>query len=382
MDIICRSRDLERALRLTQGGTNAQTSLRTGVGMNTLLEAHKGKLTISTTDLRVSIRTEIDVTVRREGRASLLHALLQRVAAAMPEPMTEIGMTGNRATLVCGTIRATMYGERPEDYPALRLTKGRGKVGATIRTSRLLSAIQNAAAGAGSEGNQPQAGANAKLEIGDAAMRITTNIGSRAGVAELQLTDGQTRRATTCVVPVRGLVKAVPVLQADSGEAWIEINDDDGHVYIETERSGTAIKTATNARILPDPEIPEPARSDTKTTVKTTQFRAAVDASEAFAKEGPERAEIAATRARRGNRELSIRVRDDLLGEIRDRLHGTQARGPEAKIQVDTAQLRQISRLAPGEHIEMVIRGEYGPVTFRSNEEGDLMTHLTMPWTD
>ena len=234
MDIICRSRDPEKALRIAQGATSAPTSLKTGVGMNTLLEASDSRLQITTTDLSVAITTQIEATARRPGRASLLHALLYPISSSVNEPMTELATNRTHSTLICGSIRATMYGDRPEDFPNLELHRPDANVGRSVKASRLHSAIANAAAGGYPEGDQ----------------------------------------------------------------------------------------TASAVRGIPNPEIPETDPEHTQITIQAERFRNAVSASEALAKEGPQLVELTTLKTRNGTAELSIRVADALLGEIRDRVHG------------------------------------------------------------
>lgn len=222
MDIICRSRDLEKALRIAQGATSAPTSLKTGVGMNTLLEASDSRLQITTTDLSVAITTQIEATARRPGRASLLHALLYPIPSSVNEPMTELATNRTRSTLVCGSIRATMYGDRPEDFPNLELHRPVANAGRSVKASRLHSAIANAAAGGYPEGDQTRSPANARIDLGPDSIVITTNAGSKAGQARLAMERQTSCRQPTAIVPIRGLMKAMPILQGNTDDAWTE----------------------------------------------------------------------------------------------------------------------------------------------------------------
>ncbi len=382
MDIICRSRDLEKALRIAQGATNAQTNLKTGVGMNALLEATDGRLHITTTDLSVAITTQIEATVRRTGRASLLHALLHRISGTVTEPMTELAVNGSRSTLVCGSIRATMFGDRPENFPKVALQRPIANAGRSIKASRLHSAIANAAAGGQPEGDQTRPAANARVDLGPDAIVITTNAGSKAGQAKLTMENEPSCRQLTAIVPIRGLMKAIPILQGNADDAWIELDEDRSRLYIDTPTSAIAIQTASAVRGIPDPEIPEPDPDHTQLTIRTERFRNAVSASEAFAKEGPELVELTTRTARDGTAQLSIRVADALLGEIRDRVNAQQASGPNALVLIETNHLRQISRLVPGSLIQLTVRGEEGPVTFMCPRDEDVITHMTVPSRD
>ena len=46
---------------------------------------------------------------------------------------------------------------------------------------------------------------------------------------------------------------------------------------------------------------------------------------------------------------------------------------------IETTHLHQISRLAPGELINLTMRSENGPVTFVCPQEEDIITHMTIP---
>ncbi len=64
---------------------------------------------------------------------------------------------------------------------------------------------------------------------------------------------------------------------------------------------------------------------------------------------------------------------------MRDRVHDPLASAPDALVMIETTHLHKISRLAPGEIINLTMRSENGPVIFVCPQEEDIITHMTIP---
>ena len=83
MQAECASRDLEKALKTTQGATDGQMGLKTGVGLNVLIEAEEGGLRLTTTDLRTTISCLIPAQVSETGSS-------ERGPRALPPRRTDV----------------------------------------------------------------------------------------------------------------------------------------------------------------------------------------------------------------------------------------------------------------------------------------------------
>src|SRR5271154_1914012 len=75
--------DLLREISLTQGVVERKTTIP--ILSNLLLEAAAGRLTITATDLEVSIRTSCDAKVKKEGAGTIPAKKLFELLRLLPE---------------------------------------------------------------------------------------------------------------------------------------------------------------------------------------------------------------------------------------------------------------------------------------------------------
>ena len=114
---IVRSKFLE-GLKFVQNIVVGKGSLP--VLQNTLIEAKDGKLTLTTTDLDISIRSTIDCEVLEEGQTTLPVKLLFNSISKVVEGVVEISVDEQeKATIVAGSAKFKLSGLPASDFPEL-----------------------------------------------------------------------------------------------------------------------------------------------------------------------------------------------------------------------------------------------------------------------
>ena len=87
---------------------------------NVLIQASKGKILLTTTDLDVGVSTEIEAEVESEGSTTLPVKRLSSIISALPASEVEIAVDSkNAATITCGPSFFKIMGLSDSEFPAL-----------------------------------------------------------------------------------------------------------------------------------------------------------------------------------------------------------------------------------------------------------------------
>lgn len=84
-----------------------------------LVEASTGRLTLTATDLDISVRTGVDAEVLEEGKGCLPARRLSDIVRELPSDNVEVTMEQDKAVLKCGKGQFKLMGVDSEDYPKL-----------------------------------------------------------------------------------------------------------------------------------------------------------------------------------------------------------------------------------------------------------------------
>ncbi len=83
-----------------------------------LIEASGGRLTLSATDLEVSLRTHVDVTIEEEGSTTIQGRLLYDVVREIPDVPISLKTDDNKRIIMSYSRgRYTFFGENPKEFP-------------------------------------------------------------------------------------------------------------------------------------------------------------------------------------------------------------------------------------------------------------------------
>lgn len=110
--------DLLNALSQVQSVVSARSTIP--VLANVLMEAKDGSVTLTTTDMELSVTTALDAEVGKAGRTTLPAKRLYSVVRELPSQPIELSVDAkNNATLECGSSFFKINGLPADDYPEL-----------------------------------------------------------------------------------------------------------------------------------------------------------------------------------------------------------------------------------------------------------------------
>ncbi len=116
--------DLLEGLQAVQNVVSIRTTLP--ILSNVLLQAEKGKLTLTTTDLDVSIQCTIDAKVGKGGATTLPARRLSNIVRELPSSEVEIDVDDkDTAQVNCGSSFFKIMGLSEEEFPPIAKAEGK-----------------------------------------------------------------------------------------------------------------------------------------------------------------------------------------------------------------------------------------------------------------
>jgi DNA polymerase-3 subunit beta len=106
------------ALQKVQSIVGQRTTLP--ILSNVLLEAGNGKLTLTTTDMEVSVRTSIDADIDEQGATTLPARRFFSICRDLPSHQVDIGVSNaDVATIISGSYNCKLEGLSKDDFPPM-----------------------------------------------------------------------------------------------------------------------------------------------------------------------------------------------------------------------------------------------------------------------
>ncbi|MEJ2722468.1 MAG: DNA polymerase III subunit beta, partial [bacterium] len=84
-----------------------------------LLEAKKGKVTLTANDLDVSLTTTLDCELEHEGKIAVPGKKFFEIVRSLPDDQVEILVDGDKIAIKCRKSRFRMVGKSAEEFPIL-----------------------------------------------------------------------------------------------------------------------------------------------------------------------------------------------------------------------------------------------------------------------
>ncbi len=119
MKIVIPRQDLLDAVNKVKTVVSAKSALP--ILSHILLEAEKGRLRLSATDLKVSIECSVDCEVKKAGSLTVSSQRLASILSELPDAdiALELGES-NVIRLECGKIHTRLFSMSPEEFPPIR----------------------------------------------------------------------------------------------------------------------------------------------------------------------------------------------------------------------------------------------------------------------
>jgi DNA polymerase III subunit beta len=196
----CDRDDLSEALQTVQRGVSTRPGIPALTGV--LLEAAEGgQLMLTTTDLEVSARLSVDVTLQAPGTALVPARLLGDVVKSLAAAPVEIDADSGQARISCGAYEGTVRLLPAEDFPSLQPPAGT-KV--TVEAARFAEAVTQVARAASKDEARPIL-TGVLLEVSREGITLAATDSYRLAVREITATaEGEAK----AIVPERAIAEA------------------------------------------------------------------------------------------------------------------------------------------------------------------------------
>jgi DNA polymerase-3 subunit beta len=220
----CDRDDLSEALQTVQRGVSSRPGIPALTGV--LLEAgDEGHLTLTTTDLEVSARLSISVTVSEPGRALVPARLLADTVKSLSDAPVEFDADQSQAQIRCAAYEGALRLLPAEDFPALQPPSGTRVV---VEAPRFAQAVGQVARAASRDEARPVL-TGVLVEVSREGLTLVATDSYRLAVRELVATAGGEAKA---IVPERAMSEAGRAASAiDKGE--VELFLDESQISIQ-----------------------------------------------------------------------------------------------------------------------------------------------------
>lgn len=331
---------------------------------NILVEATKGGLRLSGTDLDIAVSTVIPASVDQEGAVTLPAKKLVEIVRELPS--AGIRMTGSgeqRVSLECGKSRFKLLGLSKEEFPAFPAVKFQG--GWKIKSGELQKLIAHVAFAASTEESRPILNGVLWELRGDRMRMVATN-GHRLARMDVPLT-GQSNATADLIVPPKALDQIRRLFKADEE---IEIAKSDNHLGFRSET--TQVYTRLIEGPYPNYEQVIPKENDKHCTADRGTLVSALRRMSTVASDQTHRIRMAFTS---GACKLSVQTPD--LGEAQEEIAVTYE-GDALEIGFNAAYLLEVLKYMPTDEVRLTFKAPERAATCEPVGWNDPASYMTL----
>ena len=228
MEFSVKKFDLLRELQLTQGVVERKTTIP--ILSNLLCEVNGSRLTITATDLELSIRTSCEVKVKKEGAGTIPAKKLIELVRLLPDEEIRFKLLENHwVQITCDRRNYKLVGMSKDNFPALpSFPHALVKIPARLLADAIAKTIFAISL---EESRYTLNGALLVLKPGSLAMVATD--GHRLALVETDHKFEGFSTETRVLVPKKAM-NEVQRLAAESGdEASLEFAQDESHLFFQ-----------------------------------------------------------------------------------------------------------------------------------------------------
>jgi DNA polymerase III subunit beta len=236
MEFSVKKFDLLRELELTQGVVERKTTIP--ILSNLLVEAKGNGLSITATDLELSIRTSCEARVKKEGAGTIPAKKLYDIVRLLPEAEIRFKLLENHwVHVTCERKNYKLVGMSKENFPALASFPD-----ATVKIPAALLASLIAKTTFAISAEESRYTLNgALLVLKPASITMVATDGHRLAMVETEHKFEGFSQETRVLVPKKAMTE-IQRLAAESGdEASLEFGQDESHLFF---RFGSRLLTS------------------------------------------------------------------------------------------------------------------------------------------
>lgn len=215
MKLTCAKDELAEKLQVAGRGVSTRTTVQILAGI--LLRAEGGRLSLSATDMEISLRIALDAQVEGEGSVVVPGRLLVDIVRLLPAGEVTISHRAEEGVveLVCGSASYRLHTYAAEDFP--RLPEIDDENAFTVDREAFVDTIARVSRSASRDESRPVlTGVLVRFEGDKLVMAATDSY--RLSVKETGLSDGPGREVEA-IVPARALAELARIAQGGEGGA-------------------------------------------------------------------------------------------------------------------------------------------------------------------
>jgi DNA polymerase-3 subunit beta len=331
---------------------------------NILVEATKDGLSLSGTDLDISVSTTIPASVDQEGATTLPARKLVEIVKELPNAAIRVTSSGEqRVQIECGRSKFKLLGLARDEFPAFPSIKFEG--GWKVAARELQKLIGHVAFAASTEESRPIL--NGVLwELRPDRMRMVATNGHRLARMDVPAS-GQGGGQADLIIPPKALEQ---IRRLFGGEEEIEIAKSDNHLGFRS--ATTQIYTRLIEGPYPNYEQVIPRENDKSLTADKAALAAALRRMSIVASDQTHRIRMAFTN---GACKLSVQTPD--LGEAQEEL-AVAYEGDTLEIGFNAAYLLEVLKYMPTDEVRMTFKAPERAATCEPVGWDDPASYLTL----
>jgi DNA polymerase-3 subunit beta len=231
MKLTVTRKELYEGLQIVGRVVSAHTSLP--VLKNVLIQPGESGLTLSATDLELSVEVRVPANVQEAGAITVPSRTFGEIVAALPEADVTLASGDEERMLIsCRRSEYRIHALGAEDFPSL--PEVGGQVTLRLPQPMMKSMIRQTALAASTDDTRPIL-TGISLSVEDGNLRLVATDTHRLAVSTRSLNGAETTGETKVIVPARALNELMRVLE-DGEESMLEVRVDQNQILFHTDR--------------------------------------------------------------------------------------------------------------------------------------------------
>jgi DNA polymerase-3 subunit beta len=360
MKFICEKNKLQEAISVTQKAVTGKSAMPILQGL--LIDASEGKLTITGSDIDLSIETKIDANIIENGKVVVDARLFGDIVRKLPNSSIEISSaTDNSIEIICEKTKFNLIHMSADDFPVLPSIDENNIF--SIEQKLLKNMIRGTIFAIAQEESRPIL-TGVLVEIKDGRINLVALDGYRLALkSEAIDSDGSIK----AVIPGKTLNEVVKILE---DEGVVNITFTSNHILINLGDTKIISRLLEGEFIKYTSIIPE--EYSLKITVERNKILNCIERASLVAKEGNTnliKFDI--------NDEFMVLTSNSQLGNVREELN-IILQGEPLQIAFNAKYMIDLLKIMDEEEIYMEFSSSVSPCVVK-NKQDDNCTYLVLP---